>query len=163
MLLTPFYLSRILPKSCILYSFFLFFLTRIKHNYSWLYILVCYHSSYKVLHYNVFDHYDMIDYDEYGGTWNEAYLSLRYDWTHANALLFDENESSIYISVRHLSRITKIDYPSGNIIWNLGHEMPSGEVNMGSNLGFSFQHSLQKLENGNIITFDNGNLSFLHA
>ena len=108
---------------------------------------------------NVFDHFSMVDYDQFGGTWTEAYLSLHYDWTHVNAVIFDESESAIYISTRHLSRITKIDYPSGEIIWNLGHEMPSGQVNIGTDLGFSFQHSLQKLDNGNILTFDNGNLS----
>ena len=108
---------------------------------------------------NVFDHFSMSDYDQIGGTWTEAYISLHYDWTHVNAVVFDEEESCLYISVRHLSRITKIDYPSGEVIWNLGHDMPSGDVDFGHDLGFSFQHSLQKLENGNIITFDNGNLS----
>ena len=108
---------------------------------------------------NVFDHFNMLDYDQFGGTWTEAYLSLHYDWTHVNAVVFDESESAIYISTRHLSRITKIDYPSGNIIWNLGHSMPSGQVEMGTNLGFSFQHSIEVLDNGNILTFDNGNLS----
>jgi len=108
---------------------------------------------------NTFDHFSMSDYDQFGGTWTEAYLNLHYDWTHVNAVIFDESESAIYISTRHLSRITKIDYPSGEIIWNLGHEMPSGQVSMGTEIGFSFQHSLQKLENGNILTFDNGNLS----
>ena len=108
---------------------------------------------------SVFDHYDMSDYDHLGGTWTEAYISLHYDWTHVNAVIFDEEESCLYISTRHLSRITKIDYPSGEIIWNLGREMPSGDVALGNDLGFSFQHSLQKLDNGNLITFDNGNLA----
>ena len=108
---------------------------------------------------SVFDHFNMLDYDQYGGTWTEAYLSLHYDWTHVNAVIFDEEESDIYISTRHLSRITKIDYPSGEVLWNLGHQMTSGDVNMGTDIGFSFQHSLQKLENGNILTFDNGNLA----
>ncbi len=108
---------------------------------------------------NVFDHFNMSDYDQYGGTWTEAYLSLHYDWTHVNAVIFDEEESDIYISTRHLSRITKIDYPSGEVLWNLGHQMTSEDVNMGTDIGFSFQHSLQKLENGNILTFDNGNLA----
>ena len=109
---------------------------------------------------NVFDHFNMLDYDQYGGTWTEAYLSLHYDWTHVNAVIFDEEESDIYISTRHLSRITKIDYPSGEVLWNLGHQMTSEDVNMGTDIGFSFQHSLQKLENGNILTFDNGCLLY---
>ena len=37
--------------------------------------------------------------------------------------------------------------------------MPSGDVSMGNDIGFSFQHGLQILDNGNIVTFDNGNLS----
>ena len=108
---------------------------------------------------SVFDHFSMDDYDEYGGTWNQAFIDLQYDWTHVNAVIFDEDESAIYISTRHLSRISKIDYPSGEVIWNIGHQMNSDDIDMGSDIGFSFQHSLQKLGNGNILTLDNGNLS----
>ena len=108
---------------------------------------------------NVFDHFNMNDFDQFGGTWTEAYISLHYDWTHMNAVIFDEEESALYVSSRHLSRITKIDYPSGNILWNIGHQISSNDINFGADLGFSFQHSLQKLENGNILTFDNGNLA----
>ncbi|GIS54042.1 hypothetical protein Ct9H90mP29_10840 [bacterium] len=46
----------------------------------------------------MFDHYDMQDYDQLGGTWTEAYISLHYDWTHVNAVIFDEDESALYIS-----------------------------------------------------------------
>ena len=108
---------------------------------------------------NVFDHFNMNDFDQFGGTWNQAYLDLHHDWTHVNALAYDDSEDAIYISTRHLSRITKIDYPSGGIIWNMGHNMPSGDVEIGHEIGFSFQHSVQILDNGNILTFDNGNLS----
>ena len=108
---------------------------------------------------NVFDHFNMNDFDQFGGTWNQAYLDLHHDWTHVNALTYDDSEDAIYISTRHLSRITKIDYPSGEIIWNMGHNMPSGDVEIGHEIGFSFQHSVQILDNGNILTFDNGNLS----
>ncbi len=108
---------------------------------------------------STFDHYQMADFDFQGGTWNQAYTDQHYDWTHVNAIAFSEETSSLYISARHLSRITRIDYPSGNIIWNMGHEYSSGDIDMGQNIGFSFQHSLQVLDNGNIVTFDNGNLS----
>ena len=108
---------------------------------------------------NTFDYYDMQDYDDIGGTWDQAYIDQQYDWTHVNALAFHEEANSVFISVRHLSRITRIDYSSGNIIWNMGHEFPSGEVDFGHDLGFSFQHSLQVLDNGNIVILDNGNLS----
>ena len=108
---------------------------------------------------NVFDHFDMNDYDQLGGIWFEAYNTNRFDWTHANAIWFDEDDSALYLSSRHLNRITKIAYPSGDVIWNLGHELGSGDIDCGQDIGFSFQHSLAKLDNGNILTFDNGNLS----
>ena len=38
---------------------------------------------------NTFDHFSMLDYDQFGGTWTEAYLSLHYDWTHVNAVIFE--------------------------------------------------------------------------
>ena len=113
----------------------------------------------EVWSWNVFDHFDMNDYDQLGGIWFEAYNTNRFDWTHANAIWFDEDDSALYLSSRHLNRITKIAYPSGDVIWNLGHELGSGDIDCGQDIGFSFQHSLAKLDNGNILTFDNGNLS----
>ena len=41
----------------------------------------------------------------------------------------------------------------------LGLDMISGDVDCGHDIGMSFQHSIQVLENGNIVTLDNGNLS----
>jgi len=108
---------------------------------------------------NTFDHLDMSDYDELGGSWIQGLQQGFYDWTHTNALFFDETENAIYISIRHLSRIIKIDYPSGNIIWSMGLNMSSNDVDFGQDILFSWQHSIQVLENGNIVTLDNGNLS----
>ena len=114
---------------------------------------------------NTFDHFSMLDYDT-EAVWQLALSLGRFDWTHANALWpeFDDygNLTSIYISSRHLSRITKIDYPSGNISWNMGLEMPSGDVHCGHDIKFSWQHSLIVNENDNIselVFLDNGNLS----
>lgn len=113
----------------------------------------------EVWSWSTFDHFTMDDFDIHGGTWMEAYQANRYDWTHANALAYDVNENAIYVSSRHLSRISKIDYPSGELLWNMGIELGSGDVDFGENLQFSFQHSLQILPNGNIVILDNGNLS----
>ena len=114
----------------------------------------------EVWSWSVFDHFSMDDYDAIGGTWLPSSTGYQeYDWTHVNAMIFSEEESAIYISTRHLSRITKISYPSGEVIWNMGRDMPSGDVTIGHDIGFSFQHGLQRLDNGNIVTLDNGNLS----
>jgi len=104
---------------------------------------------------STFNHYNMVDYDS--TLWNLTTLNNDFfEWTHVNALWFDDADSSIYISSRHLSRITKINYPSGDILWNMGHNMPSGDVSFGHDLRFSWQHSLD-LKDGNIILLDNGN------
>ena len=113
----------------------------------------------EVWSWSTFDHYNMMDYDEIAGTWTAAYNDGRFDWTHANAFWFSEGDNAIYFSSRHLSRITKIDYITGEIIWNIGLEMPSGDIDCGQNLGFSFQHSIMQLDNGNLVTLDNGNIS----
>ena len=114
----------------------------------------------EVWSWSTFDYFSMQDFDALGGSWLPSATGYQeYDWTHVNAVIFSEGESAIYISTRHLSRITKIEYPSGNIVWNIGRDMPSGDVTIGHDLGFSFQHGLQKLDNGNIVTLDNGNLS----
>ena len=111
---------------------------------------------------NPFDHFTMQDYDNYEGTWYNAYFEGEVDWMHSNAFHFDEDESVIYVSHRHLSRISKISYPSGDVIWNMGlpsEYMASGDEHICTDLLFSFQHNIQLLENGDLIFFDNGNLS----
>ena len=113
----------------------------------------------EVWSWSAFDYYSQFDYDTIAGTWAAAFNDARFDWTHANAFWFSEEENAIYFSVRHLSRITKIDYATGDIIWNMGLEMPSGDIDCGQDLGFSFQHSIMELNNGNILTLDNGNIS----
>ena len=108
-----------------------------------------------------FVHFTMDDHDLYGDIWWGAYFDGVFDWIHTNAFHFDEEESVIYVSHRHLSRISKIAYPSGEVIWNIG--MPAqyntGSDNICTDLGNSFQHNIQLLDDGSLLFFDNGNLS----
>ncbi len=118
-------------------------------------------TNQEVWSWDPFEHFSMDDHDLYEGTWWNAAFDGFYDWMHSNAFHFDDEESVIYLSHRHLSRITKIDYPSGNVIWNMGlpDEYNTGENNICTNLLFSYQHHIQLLENGDLLFFDNGNLS----
>ena len=120
-------------------------------------------NSNEVWRWNPFDHFSMNDFDLYGGTWWNAYFEGAFDWMHSNAFYFDEEESVIYFSSRHLSRVTKIDYPSGDIIWMIGmpSEYNTGDEHICTDLGFTWQHNVNLLDNGNITLFDNGNLSEL--
>ena len=115
---------------------------------------------------STFDYYSINDYDTISDTWFQAATLGRFDWTHSNALdydwSFDSNSiEKIYLSVRHLSRISKIDYHTKEIDWNIGLEMPSGDTVLGNDLKFSFQHSLHKnnLYPSCFATLDNGNIS----
>ncbi len=74
-----------------------------------------------------------------------------YNWSHANSLVYREEESAVYINFRHLDRIVKIDYPSGEVLWSMGRD---GDFGAGH---FSHGHDPQFLENGNILLYDNGN------
>ena len=112
----------------------------------------------EVWSWSTFDHFSIEDYDRIGGSNTKCCLENRMDWTHANAFYYDESDNSIYLSSRHLSRITKIDKSTGEVVWNVGVEMPSGDV-ISNDLEMSFQHSIEVLPNGNILTMDNGNLS----
>ena len=102
-----------------------------------------------VWEWSTFDYYTTDDYDIFQTNhWN--------DWTHVNDAHYEPADNSIYISCRHLSRITRIDYETKEIVYNIGMDMPSGDVTVGNDL-FSYQHSPQLLPNGNLVLFDNGN------
>ena len=108
-----------------------------------------------------FENFSMNDYDQYSGYWWQAIFDGFFDWMHTNAFHFDEEESVIYVSHRHLSRISKIAYPSGETIWNMGlpAEYGTGEDNICTDLRFSFQHHIQLMDDGTLLFFDNGNIS----
>ena len=102
---------------------------------------------------NTFDYFDSTEYNPYYvQTYNGNY---EMDWTHSNSVFFDENTESVFISVRNLSWITKIDYASKDLIWNLGQTDFMNEIYFDVDLNFSQQHSVQVLDNGNLLFFDN--------
>jgi len=102
---------------------------------------------------NTFDYYELNEYNPY---YIEVFTGWGdMDWTHSNSVFFDENSQSVFISARNLSRITKIDYASKNIVWNMGETDFMNEIYFSEDLNFSQQHSVQVLENGNLLFFDN--------
>lgn len=79
------------------------------------------------------------------------FAGIGQDWTHANALFFDEEESRIYLNVRNLNRIYKIAYPSGTIEWIMGD---GGDFGEGL---WSHSHDPQYFPRENrVLIFDNG-------
>ncbi len=78
------------------------------------------------------------------------------DYEHANAIEIDP-DGNILLSSRHLSEITKIDVQTGDIIWRLGGKNNQFTF-VNDPIGFSYQHSIRRLPNGDITLFDDGNL-----
>ena len=107
------------------------------------------------------DLFDYIDLTEYNPLYLER-LSNSYpdeldmDWTHSNSIFFDDE--NIFISIRNLSRIAKISYNTNDLIWHLGNAEFMNNIYFENNLEFSQQHSVQVLNNDNIIFFDNHSL-----
>ena len=81
------------------------------------------------------------------------------DWIHANAVVYNEADDSIYFNARAQSRVIRVDWTTMQIVYQLGDDsFPCGDVPLGfgDNL-FSFQHAPEIQPNGNILLFNNGN------
>jgi len=82
------------------------------------------------------------------------------DYVHANSIEWD-HDGGIIVSALAQSKIFKIDYASGKIVWTLGgyaahhSEFKIKDDPLG---GFSAQHSARRLPNGNILLYDNGHM-----
>ncbi len=78
------------------------------------------------------------------------------DYVHSNAIEIESDSTAILLSSRHLDEITKIDLNTGNIIWRLGGKNNQFQF-VNDDIGFSHQHAIRRLPNGDIILFDDGN------
>jgi hypothetical protein len=99
------------------------------------------------------DHFEITDATE------DIDLTAWYiDYVHANA--FDlANDGHILLSSRHLDEITKINFGTGDIIWRFGPNSENNQFTINNDpSGFTHQHDVRCLPNGNITLFDNGNL-----
>jgi hypothetical protein len=99
------------------------------------------------------DHFEITD-----ATWDIDLTSHWIDYVHANAIDFD-SDGNILVSCRHLDEVTKIDFTTGEIIWRFGKNAENNQFDFVNDpLGFSHQHDIRKLANGNYTVYDNGNL-----
>lgn len=85
-----------------------------------------------------------------------GYNPLNFDYCHFNAIEQDD-DGNFLLSFRHLDAIYKIDRTSGNVKWILGGK--SNQFTFVNDNGFSGQHDIRKLPNGNYSLFDNANSS----
>ncbi len=104
-----------------------------------------------VFEWRSWEHFDILDANAASVNFTSSII----DYVHPNGIEFD-SDTSILLSSRHLDEITKIDRRTGDIIWRLGGKKNQFTF-INDTIGFSQQHSIIKLDNGNILLFDNGN------
>ena len=80
---------------------------------------------------------------------------LRGEYVHVNSV-FEDTDGNLIISARGTSQVIKISRPGGQVLWKLG-----GKSNQFQFINDPFaqlcgQHTASRLENGNLLVFDNG-------
>ena len=97
--------------------------------------------------------FDFLDIAEYS---NVNFTNNEFTWMHGNSIEVDY-DNNIILSNRRSSEIIKIHRETGEVIWILGGPLNEFEIINDSFNGISKQHDVRRLDNGNILIFDNGN------
>ena len=107
-----------------------------------------------VFQWRSWDHFQITD-----ATYDIDLTDTLIDYAHGNAIDVD-SDGNLLLSCRHMDEVTKINRQTGDIIWRLGGEYCKNNqfTLINDPIGFSHQHDIRRLENGNITVFDNGNL-----
>ncbi len=102
-----------------------------------------------VFQWRTWDHYAITD------ATHEDLTAATIDYVHANAIEIDADRN-LLLSCRHMDEITKIDHVSGDILWRMGGKHNQFTF-VNDSIGFSHQHALRRIANGDFTLFDNGN------
>ncbi len=90
--------------------------------------------------------------------WNQRYESVSSgtkDWTHSNAVIYDERDDTFIVSVRHQDWLVKLRRDTGEMVWKFGYEGDFSIVGTGD---YMFHMHGPELEaDGNLLMYDNGN------
>lgn len=79
------------------------------------------------------------------------------DYAHINSVFVDSDGNWI-VSLRAFSQVLKIDRSTGDVIWRLGGKSNEFTFVNDPFSNLCAQHTVSRLENGNILLFDNGQL-----
>lgn len=80
------------------------------------------------------------------------------DWMHSNSFAWDKKEGVIYLNVRNLDTILKINYTTKEVIWDAGRD---GDFSLLNKAGeevdtiFCHPHGLEKIGSNRFIIYDN--------
>ena len=103
-----------------------------------------------VMEWKNFEHMDILDYI------GELNLVSSYrNWMHGNSIEIDF-DGNIIVSNRAMSELIKFNRQSGEVIWRLGGPVNDFTFIDDPLYGPNRQHDARRLDNGNIMIFDNG-------
>lgn len=80
------------------------------------------------------------------------------DWMHSNSFVWDKSDKTIYLNVRNLDTILKINYTTGEVIWDAGR---NGEFTLYNKAGeevntlFGHPHGFERISPNRFIIYDN--------
>ena len=95
-----------------------------------------------------FDHFSITDVDQRERT------DRIVNWTHGNALDVD-TDGNLLVSFRNLNEITKIEVPSGRVLWRLGGLRNQFTIVDSPLPAFAHQHSVRAISPGALVLLDN--------
>ncbi len=109
-----------------------------------------------VWEWNSFDHLDVNRQRTGYEVLVESHLDQQnyHDWTHANGVIYEEDDDLLILSLRHQDWLIGIDHATGDVLWRLGEE---GDFQLSGNRWFYHQHSPERQPDGTLMLYDNGN------
>ena len=97
------------------------------------------------------DYFDILDAN------HTDFTAAQIDYVHGNAFEIDPDGNMLF-SCRNMEEITKIDLETGEIIWRFGLHAKNNMFEFTNDTtGFSWQHDIRRIANGNVTVYDNGN------
>lgn len=115
-------------------------------------LVVEHHRDNAALRWNTFEHLEVTE-----GAADVDLSAAQVNPWHGNAIDID-HDGHLLVSFRNSDQIVKINAQTGAIMWRLGGKKNQFTFVNDSFNGFSHQHGIRRLANGNVILFDNGNL-----
>ena len=97
---------------------------------------------------NPFDHFAITDVDQAERTGTNV------NWMHGNAIDFD-TDGNLLVSFRNLEEITKIDVPTGAVIWRMGGRRNEFTFVGTSTPAFTHQHGVRSYAPSEFVILDN--------
>ena len=107
--------------------------------------------------------YDAVEHDS---KWDHLFGQDTHDWTHANAVFYDEATDGILVSTRHQDAVVRFDRATGEPTWILGPRKNWGPeyrhlllepIGPEPFIWNYHQHAVNVTDEGTVLVFDNGN------